>query len=88
MAQSLDRGDKIYSYTVPVIIGGWTTVVIGSDPLHVACQVPWVVEFWALSGFQSREFAIVATGQPIPTPARHWGTVLDGSFVWHLIERT
>jgi len=33
-----------------------------------------------------REFVIVGTGHPFPKDYTHRGTVLDGEFVWHLME--
>ena len=33
-----------------------------------------------------RSFMVVGTGQPVYDNTKHLGTVIDGRFVWHLLE--
>lgn len=37
---------------------------------------------------ETRSFAVVGTGQPLPKHCIHAGTLIDGEFVWHVFETT
>lgn len=37
---------------------------------------------------KSRTFCILGTGHPIPPDGKHVGTVIMGTFVWHVYELT
>jgi hypothetical protein len=87
----VEANDRIYRHEVPVD-GRWHSFALHDDPLHVECRRPGVVEFWARwqSGHPgvAREFTVVGTGHPLPDDTwQYSGTALDGSLVWHLIER-
>ena len=59
-------------------------VHVGRDPLT------GLVAFWAEVESDApkvaRRFLVVGTGHPIPADAAHRGSVVNGDFVWHLLE--
>lgn len=61
----------------------------GAMVLHVGIQEGEIMLWAAVDPDRptvGRNFAIVGTGQPCPTPAEaeYHGTVFDGPFVWHI----
>lgn len=70
------------------------TMPAGAKIVHVAQQrVGDVVTLWAEVNpdarvRETRYFAIIGTGHPIPDGYEHVGTWLDDPFVWHLYELT
>lgn len=80
---------SIFRYTLPVD-DDVHTLTLSGEIVHVASRQHAVVEVWALHGDgvpADRRFRIVGTGHRLPdVPVRHVGTVLDGPFVWHLLE--
>lgn len=85
---------KIYKYTLPVK-GGYQEVELPQYAHIVAVEahpeVGNVINFWAQfdeedeANKETHTFLTVGTGQRFSN-AYHHGTVLDGHYVWHLLE--
>ena len=52
----------------------------GASPASVFNKVP------EEPTFNCRSFQVVGTGHPFHENTKHLGTVIDGRFVWHLLE--
>jgi hypothetical protein len=93
----------IWKFNIKKEYDGITTIEMPADAkiVHVACQRPDIVSFWAevevesndVYHVQRRDFQVIGTGEEIKTPRsrereqpRHIGTALDESYVWHLYE--
>ena len=82
----------IFKYTVGWS-GTWQIVDLprAADIIHVAIQND-LVTFWAEvdteQPLEAREFAVFETGANLDHErgVTHRGTILEGSFVWHLYE--
>ncbi len=80
--------ESIYRYEVPVD-DQWHEHPLSGGIVHVAGRRHAVVEFWARhTGGPTvpRQFRVFGTGHPMPEGLDHRGAVLDGPFVWHLME--
>lgn len=82
---------RIFKYEVPVDDRVHRHELTGPI-LHVGLQRPGVVTFWAMHHDSIAvpwpgEFVVIGTGHPLRADMMYVGTVLDGSFVWHLLKR-
>jgi hypothetical protein len=85
----------IYKWSIPINDTA-TRIELPTDAYitHVAKQrKDGFVTFWYLcsdepGGYEFRTFKVVGTGQEFENKWAHVGTVLDGPFVWHLLEDT
>lgn len=86
----------VYRYSLPVD-GEWHTfdlpsVTRGGRLLHVASRATEMIDFWVLNipaqELVPREFRVFGTGEPMSLLCTHWGSAVDGQYVWHLFERT
>lgn len=86
----MTKSKTVWKYEVPIdgashhfeIPTGATVLQVGrqpfSDNLSVWCEVdPSVLT-------ANRYLQVFGTGHEIPKSAEHWGTAVDGDFVWHL----
>ena len=81
---------KIHKYPITAITA---TLMLPADAtvIHVDVQRPAMPIFlWVMLDTAAptvkRRFVTVGTGQEIPDGVSHVGTVLDGDFVWHVVE--
>jgi hypothetical protein len=81
---------RIYKYVAePPSVGFTRSMPRGAKILSVGIQGS-VVVFWAEvdpdAGMEPRQFCVIGTGWDFENMAYH-GTVQDGDYVWHLMER-
>lgn len=82
---------KIFKYQLTPSPGTQTTYMpTSAQILHVNMQ-DGMITFWSIfddsSNSTYRTFKVYATGEPIFTDKQMYlGTVMDGSYVWHVFE--
>lgn len=86
-------GDKIYKYPLPFNVRPGIHRLLLPEPSSVVLvrMQGGVIHLWVRVGQgdpRPRFFQIVGTGQPFPASAPHIGSVQDGGYVWHVLERT
>ena len=63
---------------------------LGAEVIHVGQDANGELCLWARvatnNGPVMRRFYIFGTGQDMPSMMRHLGTVVMGTFVWHVYE--
>lgn len=70
------------------------TLVAGAEVRHVGFDGSGALCLWAEvhphDAFETRRYAIVGTGHPIPTNAKHIGSAAHATpfawFIWHVFE--
>lgn len=86
----MSRPKKVFKYSLPVEDGPHTlTVPEYCAPVHVAMQhnrITIWAEVFPDNPMVERVFFVHGTGHSINADHDHVGTVLDGSFVWHVYE--
>ena len=80
----------IWKFEVPFGNTKPTSIPACARIVHVAMQFSQSITFWAevdlaVTTTVERHFRIVGTGHTFPA-GTHIGTVMDGRYVWHLID--
>ena len=78
----------------PLDMRGWNRVPIGPDAKVVLAAIDpasgapaiWV-DLDPDTDRGERQFAVIGTGHDIEPGAKHVGSMIDRSFVWHIFER-
>ena len=72
----------IYKYSVYQV---WFPT--GAEIVHADLQNIWMrIDLNSLSTQEYRQFVIVGTGRNFSNNYKHVKTVIDGDFVWHIME--
>ena len=82
---------RIWKYNLPIKdVRGDFSIPKNSKIIHVACQKPHIVSFWAEvdddNETELRHLVVFGTGETISRNNKYIGTALDGLYVWHLYE--
>lgn len=81
----------IWKFEFSLEASGSVEMPIGARILHVNRLWPQTVTLWAEvdtdHALETRSFAVVGTGHPLPSGSREYlGTFKDQPFVWHVYE--